>query len=243
MSVLNIVLFCAAGFLLGIVISWLVSNIVSRIRNRTARRRVEPQMNVKKGIKTMDLILVIIGVSLVWFTHRMLTLYETTGGIPDTLCQCVFALLGGECGVMGWIKTTKDKQQDRKWAEEERRRRQNRQADWEYTEGAENRQTPPEARPKGYQSNRLLAALSYIPALFLLPSIFCSNDKFALYHARQGLILFAVTAAGQILGSAFGLGWIVGLMQIYWIIKGISNANAGKMEPLPYIGNLFFKDK
>ena len=110
MSALNIVLFCAAGFLLGIVISWLVSNIVSRIRNRTARRRVEPQMIAKKkGIKTMDLILVIIGVSLVWFTHRMLTLYETTGGIPDTLCQCVFALLGGECGVMGWIKTTKDR--------------------------------------------------------------------------------------------------------------------------------------
>ena len=110
MSALNIVLFCAAGFLLGIVLSWLVSNIVSRIRNRTARRRVEPQAAPqKKGIKTMDLILAIIGVSLVWFTHRMLVLYETTGGIPDTLCQCVFALLGGECGVMGWIKTNKDK--------------------------------------------------------------------------------------------------------------------------------------
>ena len=123
MSVLNIVLFCAAGFLLGIVISWLVSNIVSRIRNRTARRRVEPQaVSQKKGIKTMDLILAIIGVSLVWFTHRMLVLYEATGGIPDTLCQCVFALLGGECGVMGWIKTNKDKQQDRKWAEEDRQR-------------------------------------------------------------------------------------------------------------------------
>ena len=119
MSVLNIVLFCAAGFLLGVVISWLVSNIASRFRNR----RTEPQVTgKKKGIKTMDLILVIIGVSLVWFTHRMLTLYETTGGIPDTLCQCVFALLGGECGVMGWIKTTKDKQQDRKWAEEDRQR-------------------------------------------------------------------------------------------------------------------------
>ena len=122
MSVLNIVLFCAAGFLLGVVISWLVSNIASRIRNRTARRRVEPQMNVKKkGIKTMDLILVIIGVSLVWFTHRMLTLYETTGGIPDTLCQCVFALLGGECGVMGWIKTNKEKYRDRKWQKEDMR--------------------------------------------------------------------------------------------------------------------------
>ena len=117
MSVLNIILFCAAGFLLGVVISWLVSNIASRIRNRTPQTTGK-----KKGIKTMDLILVIIGVSLVWFTHRMLTLYETTGGIPDTLCQCVFALLGGECGVMGWIKTTKDKQQDRKWAEEDRQR-------------------------------------------------------------------------------------------------------------------------
>lgn len=123
MSVLNIVLFCAAGFLLGVVISWLASNIASRLHNRTARRRTEPQVaGKKKGIKTMDLILVIIGVSLVWFTHRMLTLYEMTGGITDTLCQCVFALLGGECGVMGWIKTTKDKQQDRKWAEEDRQR-------------------------------------------------------------------------------------------------------------------------
>ena len=64
MSALNIVLFCAAGFLLGVVISWLVSNIASRIRNRTARRRTEPQATgKKKGIKTMDLILVIIGVS------------------------------------------------------------------------------------------------------------------------------------------------------------------------------------
>lgn len=131
------------------------------------------------------------------------------------------------------------REEDRRWAEAERRRRQARREP-----PREDMQFYPEGdRPKGYQSNRLLAALSYIPALFILPFIFCSNDKFALYHARQGLILFAVTAAGQILGSAFGLGWIVGLMQIYWIIKGISNANAGRMEPLPYIGNLFFRDK
>ena len=131
-------------------------------------------------------------------------------------------------------------EENRRWAEAERQRRRQTQRQ----RSPEGRQYYPGAgRPKGYQSNRLLAALSYIPALFLLPFIFCSNDRFALYHARQGLILFAVAAAGQILGSAFGLGWIVTLMQIYWIIKGISNANAGKMEPLPYIGNLFFKDK
>lgn len=133
-------------------------------------------------------------------------------------------------------------EENRRWAEAERRRRQQRERSYGADRNDED-YTVRGARPKGYQSNRLLAALSYIPALFLLPFIFCSNDRFALYHARQGLILFAVGAAGQILGSAFGLDWIVTLMQIYWIIKGISNANAGKMEPLPYIGNLFFKDK
>ena len=133
------------------------------------------------------------------------------------------------------------REENRKWAEAERRRRQQEQRAY----GERDRWEPARsgARPKGYQSNRLLAALSYIPALFILPFIFCSDDKFALYHARQGLILFAVTAAGQALGAAFGLGWIVGLMQIYWIIKGIGNASAGRMEPLPYIGNLFFKDR
>ena len=133
-------------------------------------------------------------------------------------------------------------EENRRWAEAERRRRQQRERSYGADRNDED-YTVRGARPKGYQSNRLLAALSYIPALFLLPFIFCSNDRFALYHARQGLILFAVTTAGQVLGAAFGLSWIVILMQLYWIVKGIGNANAGKMEPLPYIGNLFFKDK
>ena len=90
MSVLNIVLFCAAGFLLGIVISWLVSNIASRLRNRTARRRVEPQMNVKKGIKTMDLILVIIG-ALNW------------GGVGLFAFDCVAFICGGQLAALSRI--------------------------------------------------------------------------------------------------------------------------------------------
>ncbi|MFR5990225.1 MAG: hypothetical protein ACLUGP_07520 [Faecalibacterium prausnitzii] len=53
----------------GIVISWLdEQHRVAHSQSRTARRRHQPQVaGKKKGIKTMDLILVIIGVSLVWF--------------------------------------------------------------------------------------------------------------------------------------------------------------------------------
>ena len=74
----------------------------------------------KKRIRTMDVILIVIAVFLLVFIALLLWMYYRTGGIPDTLCTCVFGICGGECGVMGWIKTTKDKQQDRQYELEDR---------------------------------------------------------------------------------------------------------------------------
>lgn len=71
-------------------------------------------------MKTMDVILVIVGAALAAFTVLMVVIYCVTGGIPDTLCTCVFAALGGECGVMGWIKTTKERLRERKFELEDR---------------------------------------------------------------------------------------------------------------------------
>lgn len=68
----------------------------------------------------MDVILVFIAVFLLAFIVTMIILYYTTGAIPDTLCTCVFAACGGECGVMGWIKTTKERQRDRRYELEDR---------------------------------------------------------------------------------------------------------------------------
>jgi hypothetical protein len=76
----------------------------------------------KIKIGTMDKILVIVAVFLVVFVAIMLWMYYVTGGIPDTLCTCVFACCGGECGVMGWIKTNKDKCRDREYELEDRER-------------------------------------------------------------------------------------------------------------------------
>lgn len=70
---------------------------------------------MKKKMGTMDRILIFIAVLLVIFTAVMIVLHIQTGTIPDTLCTCVFAVCGGECGVMGWIKTTKDRRQERKY--------------------------------------------------------------------------------------------------------------------------------
>lgn len=63
--------------------------------------------------KTMDLILVLLGVSVLIFIVVMIWLYLLTGGIPDALCYCFFTAVTGECGFMGWIKTSKVRQEER----------------------------------------------------------------------------------------------------------------------------------
>ncbi len=75
---------------------------------------------MKKKLGTMDKVLIIIAVFLLVFVGVLLWLYYATGAIPDTLCTCVFAICGGECGVLGWIKTNKDRQRDRKYELEDR---------------------------------------------------------------------------------------------------------------------------
>lgn len=74
----------------------------------------------KGGIGVMDIILIIVGVSLLSFTIAMIRLFREYGAVPDTLVTCVFAALGGECSIMGWIKTTKERNKERKWEVEDR---------------------------------------------------------------------------------------------------------------------------
>lgn len=74
----------------------------------------------KKEVGTMNVILVIVGVTLILFTLAMIFVFSRYGAIPDTLVTCVFAVCGGECGVMGWIKTTKERYRDRQYELEDR---------------------------------------------------------------------------------------------------------------------------
>ena len=84
-------------------------------------------MKGKKNVRTMDVILAVIAVFLLLFIVVMVWLYYRTGAIPDTLCTCVFAACGGECGVMGWIKTTKERQRERSFELEDREHEEQRQ--------------------------------------------------------------------------------------------------------------------
>lgn len=75
----------------------------------------------KKPIGTMNIVLVMLAIFLVSFTVVMIFLYATTGAIPDTLCTCVFAISGGECGAMAWIKNAKERYKEREWEKEDQK--------------------------------------------------------------------------------------------------------------------------
>ena len=82
----------------------------------------EAKKSSRKSIGTMNVILIIVGVFLVAFTLKLISLFEIYGMVPDTLVNCVFVALAGECGIMGWIKTSKEKNKDRRWQLEDRKR-------------------------------------------------------------------------------------------------------------------------
>ena len=97
-----------------------MKNSVESVENAAEKKE-------RRNIKVMDLILVIVGVSLLVFTIVMIQLFKVYGTVPDTLITCVFATLGGAVfgwgvagAAVGWIKTTKDRNRERKWEQEDK---------------------------------------------------------------------------------------------------------------------------
>ena len=80
----------------------------------------------KKRIGVMDIILVFIALTLIVFSVVMIRTFWLYRAIPDTLCTCVFAVLGTECGAMAWIKTTKERYKEREYQKEDRAYEENR---------------------------------------------------------------------------------------------------------------------
>ena len=112
---------CASCVVIGAVALYIVSLVLSSIgrSKRKPTRQSQKRASIMDRVGTMNIILVIVGVMLLWFTLKMIDLFEQYGMIPDTLVNCVFVCLGGECGILGWIKTTKEKYRDRSWQKED----------------------------------------------------------------------------------------------------------------------------
>lgn len=89
---------------------------VQRKRKKSLWERLKTKLS---KIGTLNIILMLVGVFFVWFNYRMLEMYLLMGSIPETYACAVIAATIGECGICGWIRTNKDKRQERQWTKED----------------------------------------------------------------------------------------------------------------------------
>ena len=94
------------------------------------------------------------------------------------------------------------------------------------------------------EEGKVWAIIGYIGILFLVPLLAKKDNKFAMYHAKQGLVLFIASIIVWVVAFVLMfipvLGWIINfilwiLMFVLWLM-GIINAATGKYSPLPIIG-------
>lgn len=101
------------------------------------------------------------------------------------------------------------------------------------------------------EKNRLMAVLSYLGVLVVIPIVVTPDSKFVRFHANQGVLLLIV---GIIYGAIRNIlrlviGWIpfvggfiisiysiLGFVLFIFMILGIVNVVQGKGKELPIIG-------
>lgn len=103
------------------------------------------------------------------------------------------------------------------------------------------------------EGNKLMAVLSYLGILVLIPILAAKNSPFAKFHATQGLNLLIVSVAWSIVSGIIGailgaigvtflsvlwsiITWLVGIVIFLTMVIGIINAAQGKAKELPIIG-------
>jgi len=98
------------------------------------------------------------------------------------------------------------------------------------------------ASAKDIEENKVLALLSYIGILFIVPLLAAPKSKFAKFHANQGCVLFIAEVALSVVWIVPILGWIIGffggIFTLVLAIMGIINALNGKSTKLPLIGDI-----
>lgn len=135
----------------------------------------------------------------------------------------------------------KQQENSRKWAEQEKARRDAAKESYEVRPGETFRSSGEKAQ-KAAQSfaknSKLLSALSYLGILFVLPFLINKDDSFSVFHAKQGAVLFLYGIISRLLRFIPLLGPILRLFYFYCIYKGMYNAANEIKQPLPYIGVL-----
>lgn len=85
------------------------------------RKAINKAKRAFRKVGTLNIVLIAVGAFFVWFNWQMIDTYRKVGDIPENYACAVVAATIGECGICGWIKTTKERRQERRWEQEDRK--------------------------------------------------------------------------------------------------------------------------
>ncbi|HPI67337.1 MAG TPA: hypothetical protein PKZ16_02235 [bacterium] len=91
-----------------------------------------------------------------------------------------------------------------------------------------------------HSEEKIIAAISYVWLLFLVPLILKKDNSFCQFHAKQGLVLFFFSLLVLFFGALPLIGWLIiaplgWLVIIIFSVLGFLNALQGKEWEMPYL--------
>lgn len=101
---------------------------------------------------------------------------------------------------------------------------------------------PEQFTEKEVREGKFFAVISYVGILCIIALILKKDNRFALYHARQGLVLFVLEVAAVIISIIPLLGWLLGnigmLAAIIASVWGIILSLRGEASKIPVVSEL-----
>jgi uncharacterized membrane protein len=98
----------------------------------------------------------------------------------------------------------------------------------------------PHFDPKDVQDNKIMAAISYLGILVLIPLLVQKNSKFTQEHAKQGLVLLIAEIIGSVIAMIPILGWLlapfIGIIFMIVAIVALIKCLMGEFWEIPVIG-------
>jgi len=92
------------------------------------------------------------------------------------------------------------------------------------------------------EEGRFFAVISYISFLCILALLLKKDNKFAIYHAKQGLVLFVFESVVFILSIVPVLGWLIGglgfIAFFLFSLWGMLESFSGKYSRLVIIAKI-----
>ncbi len=92
--------------------------------------------------------------------------------------------------------------------------------------------------PKDVEDNKLMAGLSYVGILVLVPLLLKKDSKFAYEHAKQGLVMLIAWIIGSFVFWIPLIGWTLGIVLLVVDVLALVKALSGEFWEVPVLGEL-----